>query len=130
MRSCFFLGWDGATIQGCAVGKSVFTNLHRPYYKEGATTHWPEPSSFRGEDPTFRRGSFLGGEGVTCSGAAATQRPQCTSQSIASASGLVFDGAGGEREQVADGASSRPQGGAQAGGLLQARAAKFCTDCL
>lgn len=61
-------------------------------------SHWPEPpSSFGGEDVTFRRGRFLGGERVMCSKAAATLRPPCKSRTVASASGLVFEGPGCKR---------------------------------
>ena len=61
-------------------------------------SRWPEPpSSFGGKDLTFRRGSFLGGERVMCSRAAAILRPRCMSRSIASASGSVFEGPGCER---------------------------------
>lgn len=59
----------------------------------------PEPpSSFGGDDLTFRRGRFLGGEWVMCSKAAAMLRPRCKSWTVASASGLVFEGPGCKRE--------------------------------
>jgi len=61
--------------------------------------------------------------------------PQCTSQSIASASRLVFEGPGSRRAAVMSrwlvGHLSSPGGWhTKLGGLLQARTARFYPDCL
>lgn len=66
-------------------------------------SHWLESSSFEGEDQTFNRGSFLGGERVMCSRAAATVHSQCRSWSITSVCELVFGGPDCEREAAKSG---------------------------